>query len=50
MKGSGQRVAWSAGVALAGIAGAQIGPAVTGAGVFRRELWPSLAGRGSAGP
>jgi peptidoglycan/xylan/chitin deacetylase (PgdA/CDA1 family) len=48
MKGSGQRVAWSAGIALAGIAGAQIGPAVTLAGVFRRELWPSLAGRGLA--
>jgi peptidoglycan/xylan/chitin deacetylase (PgdA/CDA1 family) len=60
MKGSGQRLArpaarsvagsaaWSAGIALAGVAGAQIGPAVTLLGVFRPELWPSLAGRGLA--
>ena len=55
MNGPGQRLArsagWSAGIALAGVAGAQIGPAVTLLGVFRPELWPSLAGdarRGSA--
>ena len=52
MNGPGQRLArsagWSAGIALAGVAGAQIGPAVTLLGVFRPELWPSLAGRGLA--